>query len=122
MGKVKIRREDSLFSKYIRNRDKWTCQRCHRTHEEGSRGMHCSHYWSRGKWGTRFDPENCDALCYACHMLWGGDRRSAYTAFKKKQLGIKRYNALMCRAHAYAKRDRKLALEHVNKLLKTLDL
>lgn len=33
---------------------------------------------SRGKWGTRFDPENVAALCYGCHSYV--DREPYYKA------------------------------------------
>lgn len=118
--KIKIFKEDQLFSRYIRIRDGWSCQRCHAQHEIGSQGLHNSHYWGRGNWSTRFDPENCDALCFACHRLWGGDYRRDYENFKRKQLGEKRYMQLEIRAHSYAKRDHKLAMIFVRELLKNL--
>lgn len=34
-------------------------------------GLHCSHFHGRGKWATRFDPDNCFALCYGCHSHVG---------------------------------------------------
>lgn len=118
--KILIRREDTLFSKYIRTRDKWKCVSCKKQYPENAQGLHCSHYWSRRNEGTRFDPLNCDALCFFCHQKWGGDYRSEYTEFKKKQLGEKGYNDLRMRAHLYYKKDRKLALIYVKELLKSL--
>lgn len=120
---IKIRQEDKLFSQYIRTRDR-KCVNCKTWvvfNEEGNPLTHqCSHYWSRRNEGTRFDPLNCDTLCFSCHQKWGGDYRDEYTAFKKKQLGEKGYNDLRLRAHLYYKKDRKLALMYVKELLKTL--
>ena len=118
--KIKIYKEDSLFSQFIRLRDK-KCVRCFSRVEFNDNGMpvthQCSHYWGRGAWGTRHDPFNCDTLCFACHRLWGGDERREYEKFKRKQLGEKEYLKLQLRAHTPAKKDRKLALLYVNQLL-----
>ncbi len=108
--KIKTDKADKMFSLYIRTRDKWTCRRCRRKHEEGSRGLHCSHYFGRGKETVRFDPRNCDALCFACHNLWGhGDERDRYTEFKKKQLGENEFKILEMEAYRTGKKDRKTA-------------
>ncbi len=80
-------------------------------------GLHCSHYYGRGKENTRFDPDNCIALCYPCHRLWGhGDEKPLYTAFMKKKLGAAKFRALTRRSNMYKKKDRKLALIEVRKL------
>lgn len=116
--KIKVYREDILFSKYIRTRDDWKCVRCQTQYHPGSQGLHCSHFWSRKNWNTRHDVQNCDALCWPCHRLWGGDYRNEYEQFKQKQLGRRGYNALMRRAHTFAKKDRKLVLIQVKELLR----
>jgi len=70
----------------------------------------CSHYWSRGKEGTRFEPDNCDTLCYGCHNLWGhGDERDKYKEFKIKQLGQRRFDTLQLQAFTYCKKDRTMS-------------
>jgi len=110
-GRIKLCKADSEFSLFVRERDLWTCNRCHKRYPPGSIGLQCSHYWGRGKESTRFDPENCDALCTGCHNLWGhGDEREQYKAFKIKQLGQNGYNILEMRAHTLGRKDRKLAL------------
>jgi len=123
MGWNSIKRctADIEFSRFIRIRDKWRCVRCGRQHEEGATTLGCSHYWGRRNESTRFDPENCDALCnMPCHRLWGGEGRADYTAFKKGQLGPKRYRALEKRSNTYAKKDRKAALKTARELLASL--
>lgn len=67
MANIKILAADTWFSKCVREAAGWQCQRCGAQHQEGSQGLHCAHYHSRGKWGTRFDPDNVAALCYGCH-------------------------------------------------------
>lgn len=71
MGAVKIKAADSYFSRCVRERAGWKCERCGAQHQEKSQGLHCSHFHGRGKWSVRFDPDNAEALCYGCHMLMG---------------------------------------------------
>ena len=66
--KVKIDKCDSLFSKYIRTRDKWTCQVCHKQYSPGDRGLQCSHFWSRRHKSVRWDGDNACAKCFYCHQ------------------------------------------------------
>jgi hypothetical protein len=107
--KIKIRKADRLFSQLIRARDKYTCQRCRRKFSpENCRGLVVSHYWGRGRESTRYDEENCVALCSGCHQIWGhGDGREEYIQFMKERLGS-RFDILMVRAYTYQKRDDKL--------------
>lgn len=121
--RIKIRRTDTLFSDLIRERDKWTCQRCQRQYDPNSTSdrlaLHTSHYWSRGKESTRFEPDNCIALCMACHLLWGhGDQRDQYKEFMVKRLGEARFKSLMVQANTYKKRDDKMDLLVINQLIK----
>jgi len=120
--KIKICKADALFSTYIRERDRWTCQRCHRRYEPPTSALHCSHFWGRGRENTCFAPNNCDALCFGCHRIWGhGDGREDYIAFKKRQLGEDGYKRLTLEAHRYKKRDGKLAIIVIKYLLDELN-
>ena len=105
--KIKIDKADQQFSLYVRTRDKWTCQRCGRIHEEGSQGLHCSHFWGRGKENTRFDEVNADAICFGCHNFFHA-HPAEHTKWKKKQLGDLEYDLLEKRADTMGKKDRKL--------------
>jgi NAD-dependent dihydropyrimidine dehydrogenase PreA subunit len=119
--KITIRSTDKLFSKYIRTRDEWVCNRCHRQHPVNSGSLHNSHYWSRGKESVRFDPENCIALCYPCHQLWGhGDEREDYKEFMIERLGKKGFKLLDIRAHTIQKRDDKMTMLYIKELIKEL--
>ena len=104
--KGKIDKHDSIFSKFIRARDGWRCVRCHKYYEPPTSALHNSHYVGRGSWNTRYDEENCDALCYGCHQYWdgkvGGQKgRDEYKAFKVKQIGQKGFDALIRRSNEY---------------------
>jgi len=75
MGAVKIKAVDRHFSNCVRERASWCCERCGKYYPEGPKrmGLHCSHFHGRGKWGTRIDPENCESLCYGCHIHMGSN-------------------------------------------------
>jgi len=119
--RIKILKEDKVFSQYIRKRD-GKCVRCGskvRFNEKGLPISHeCSHYWSRGNWNTRFDEDNADCLCFACHMLWGGDYREDYKAYKIKQLGAE-YKELEKKKNEYGNKRKILtwAYPYYKKLL-----
>jgi hypothetical protein len=109
--KIKIDKADTQFSYYIRLRDK-RCVRCGsqvRFNIGGYPNSHeNSHYQSRGHEATRFDPENCDTLCYACHANWGSRDKEGYRNFKIKQLGQEGFDALILRSNQRFKKDREL--------------
>ena len=66
---VKRDARDRAFSKAVRERDGYRCQRCGGgQYLTSSRGLHSAHMFSRGKLATRWDMENACALCYGCHQ------------------------------------------------------
>ena len=105
MGRVKIKPADEIFSLYIRCRDGWKCKRCGRYDEPPSRIITNSHFWNRGNSCTRFDEENCIALCLGCHTLWESEKQSAYMDYMLNWLGQKGYDDLKVRAHLTCKRS-----------------
>lgn len=121
---IKLDQADRLFSLFIRARDKkcMCCGRAGRPNKEGLPviGLQASHFWSRKHESTRYDSENCDALCAYCHFRWGGDHRDEYKEFKLTQLGTRRYQLLEFRHNTYQKKDRALAVLQAKELLKTL--
>lgn len=115
---------DRIFSLYIRARDK-ACRACHRPGQPNADklpviGLQASHFWGRRAENTRYEPDNVDALCANCHSLWGGEYREQYKAFKRKQLGEKRYISLELQHNTPKKKDRVMALIIAKALLKTL--
>ena len=105
--KIKIDQADRYFSLYIRNRDKWTCQRCKKKYEEGSQGLHCSHFWGRSNESTRFDPDNACSICFGCHNYFHANPED-HRNFVLKRLGEKRFIILEIKRNTYCKKDRKL--------------
>jgi len=91
-----MKKADEMFSKYIRKRD-GRCKHpeCSRKYDTDITQMQNSHFYGRGEWATRFDPDNCDTAHKGCHYFkWEKTKNSDYLQFKKKQLGTKRFNAL----------------------------
>ncbi len=120
--RIKIRPADTLFSNFVRERAGWRCEYCFKDYSDNPKGLHCSHYWGRGRENTRFDSENCVALCFYHHNKLGhGDDRDFYTEFMVKRLGQKGFNNLKVRAFQYCKKDDKLALMYIKQLQDELD-
>ena len=64
---------DVAFSKCIRERVDYTCERCGKQFSRSSAGLHCSHNYSRTNRTIRWCKENALALCYPCHRWFGGN-------------------------------------------------
>ena len=124
---------DSVFSGYIRYRDRWTCVLCKTTHPEKSQNLHNSHFWGRANRGTRWDERNCDALCgkvfknvsgrtilVSCHGKLEVEKQGAYRELKLKQLGEDQYRFLEMRARTVTKYptcDLKIMLDYFKNAL-----
>ena len=92
-GNVKIDKNDTLFSIMVRERDGDKCCFCNKTASQGWR-MTNSHFWGRGDKHNRFNPLNCDTLCFTCHTNNEGNKQGIYKTWKLKQLGKKVYDEL----------------------------
>jgi hypothetical protein len=113
--KIRIDKRDTIFSKIIRLRAKWNCERCGRYFPFGN-GLQCSHFFSRRHQSTRYDPDNAAAHCFACHMRLGSNPIE-FTAWIKQYLGDVRYEALQLRHNTIVKRT-KVELEELYQHLK----
>lgn len=84
--------------------------------------LQCCHFHSRRKESVRYDVENCDAGCIACHHYIDhtAEGQKWFDNFKLKQLGEQRYNGLLVRANTPGKRDDVMAVLYAKELLKTL--
>jgi len=118
--KVRLRKTDMLWTRHIRVRDNYTCQKCGRVYpEDNCRNLGVSHFHGRGHENVRFDDENCDAICtLPCHHYWGGEGRKEYEAFKIDQLGQERFDLLMLKSHIRKDRDDTSDLIILKELLK----
>ena len=75
---------DSIFSKFIRQRDGGQCFTCSKKDEP--KFMQCGHFVPRQYLAVRFDERNCNCQCYACNMLYNG-QPSAYAIRLKAKYG-----------------------------------
>lgn len=124
MGKIKLNATDTVFSQCIRERAGWTCERCGKQYTPPTQALHCSHFHSRGKWGTRFDPDNAEALCYGCHSHMGGNP-VLHTERIREKLGPHLFDALRERAQStelgrMAKRQEKEIRKHYRRQLEAV--
>lgn len=120
--KTELSECDSAFSKEIIERD----GHCLYPGCQATTNLTNSHYIGRSNWNTRFDPENCIALCIRHHFMdkdtafefqkarkerhgWDGQ----YTIFQRKFIGETRFNALLERAEG--KKSRKDAILETQK-------
>jgi late competence protein required for DNA uptake (superfamily II DNA/RNA helicase) len=103
MSGIKRTPADVKFSRMIRERDNWTCQRCGKEHSPSSRGLHSAHMFTRRTRSARLDPDNACALCYGCHQHLDSHPEEK-TGFWVGRIGIERFDSLSARAHG--KRDR----------------
>lgn len=116
-GRIRRDRLDYLFSIYIRHRDGWSCQRCGRHYGRKDRGLHNSHFIGRANMATRFDPNNCMALCYGCHQIYETHKATVYRDFMLKRLGQAMFDALIARSQQIVKFDAKEAIVRIQTLL-----
>src|SRR5258708_27111955 len=123
---IKLRPNDILFSKYIREKSNWTCEYCKRKcriNGEVIYRLEASHYYGRRKESVRFDEENVHSLCATCHKELGGyqnNQLGKYDLWMKEKLGEKGYKLLLLRANQTGKRDDKMTKIIIQQLMKDL--
>ena len=120
-GKIGYTPADRLFSEYIRKRDKGICKRC--MYAPGWKKLQNSHFFGRRYRATRFHPDNCDAMCPTCHRVMG-ENPNAFNEWKKRQIGEKKFNALIVKAHrgkVVKKRDESMIVAWCKQEIKKLD-
>lgn len=105
--KIRISPADVDFSNYIRTRDGWTCQKCFKKFKPPTMGLHCAHCFTRRAKSTRFDTENCIALCYGCHSYLDSHPDLKYQ-FWARRIGQDRFDSLRLRSHIPQKVDEKM--------------
>jgi len=93
-GGIKRTTADAMFSNCVRERSNWTCERCGTRYEPPTGALHCSHFFGRGSWAIRHDPDNADALCYGCHRFFGSNP-TIYAEWHEKKIGKERTEILV---------------------------
>lgn len=112
--KIRLRKTDVLFSKYLRKKRGYKSDYSGVYYPEG-KGLQVSHFWGRRHENTRFDEDNCDILSFSEHQHFE-ENPAIYQQWKLKKIGKKRYNELMVKANTYHKRDDKLQMIILRKL------
>jgi hypothetical protein len=95
---IKTTAEDRKFSKMIRTRDNWTCQRCSKQYQPPTNALHCAHNFTRRTKATRFNEFNALALCYGCHQYIDSHAQAKETLFRD-QFGDAAYDEVAALAH-----------------------
>ena len=95
---------DRDFSWMVRSLANWTCAACRQKFPVGSTDLHCSHFHTRSIKSTRFDLENCTALCQRCHHYLD-NHPEAHRDWKREKLGREKYEALQHKANTVQKVD-----------------
>ncbi len=103
-----------MFSLFIRHRDGLTCQKCLESFPVQE--LDCSHHFPRAWRSTRWDPENCVALCRDCHEEFG-DLPKEYVLFMIRRLGLEAYQALARRAKSTVRYVDEAAIAAANRKL-----
>ena len=123
---IKIKPSDAVFSKCVRERTDYTCERCHTQYDRSSTGLHCSHYHGRGNKSVRWDKNNCFAICYSCHIYLGANPYE-HTKFAEGLLGETASQLLLERKNSttlgkiFAKDDKQgMIAKHYREELKIL--
>jgi len=124
MPPIRIRKSDATFSRYVRARD-GKCMRCKKLGEPDKdglpiTGLQCSHYFGRAGNGTRHEPNNCIALCFGCHQIWGSNDREAYRNFMISWLGENGFKLLVIQNNTYKRKDEVMAYIRSKALLDDL--
>lgn len=89
---------DKLCSDLTRECAGWRCESCNLYFPEGARQMlHCSHYYSRAIYATRWWPDNLFSHCAHCHEYFG-KRPAEFTRWAREHLGEEKHRAVMLRA------------------------
>jgi len=86
-----VKKLDTVFSKYIRMRDK-KCVICGST-----QNLQAGHLITRLRYSTRWDEENCFAQCRNCNYIHNF-RPEIFTSWFIEKFGAKKYKELVYRS------------------------
>ena len=84
---------DTLFSKVVRTRDRYSCQKDKCTCLN-NKYTQCCHIWGRRSEATRWDEKNAITMCYYHHLTWAHHEPLEFSEWIKKKIGSKLYYAL----------------------------
>lgn len=93
------------FSRYIRERDNWTCVTCGK--KEKGRNMHAGHFiQASGHSATYFDETNVHAQCFSCNYFGGTQVGINYSIYVREKYGNEYDKKLKEKSIGYKKYER----------------
>lgn len=81
---VLVKRLDAIFSQYIRLSKPNVCVTCYEA--KHWKELQNGHFYSRGRYATRWDEMNCHCQCYKCNVILHGNYIS-YTKYMLDKYG-----------------------------------
>lgn len=102
---MKLSPLDKLFSEYIKLKAGGLCEFCGQP-PKSKYGYHTHHGVAHRRYlNTRYEPDNCVAVCKTCHDYLH-DFPNTNVEFFKQRIGTKRYEELEIIARTYRKMDK----------------
>lgn len=88
MAAIKVYPGDRWFSKCVRERTDWHCEKCglYFPEDQNRNGIECSHLVGRVNKSVRWCADNAFAHCTKCHFYLGGNPVE-FVEWAKSQLG-----------------------------------
>ena len=127
MGIFEVRRRytDTLWTKYMRIKYEFTCQKCQRIYSPDNtaalQNLGVAHYHKRDHENVRFDEDNTLLLCnIPCHRYFD-EHRGEFKDFMLNRLGQQLFDMLELRAHIYKKRDDRADAIIIRQMLKEIE-
>ncbi len=122
---MKRDKRDIVFSKLVRERANWTCERCGRYFPFGERsGLDCSHFFGRRYLRLRWHPDNAAAHCRGCHGFLS-ENPDEFMRWIEGHIGEGRIEMLRERRNdnriKYTKRDKEEIHAHLKSELQRLE-
>jgi len=68
--KIKKKKHDIIFSKLVRLRTNWHCEKCGVNKVSETHTLDCAHIMGRRHVGLRWHPQNALSLCRSCHLFF----------------------------------------------------
>ena len=101
------RKADKIFSKWIRDRDKFKgCITCGK--KLPPKKMHAGHWMGRGAGAVRYDTKNVNSQCPACNVWGGGEVTETYRRKLNRLYGKKEVEKLYIaskQSHRFTKEE-----------------
>lgn len=94
-GGIKRTPADDWFSKCVRERTNWICEKCGKNCQHNHAALQCSHSFSRRHRTIRWCGENAQALCFTCHRWYEGNPPESGKWLENKILGTEMLEILI---------------------------